>query len=311
MANVIRVATLGPNCPSETPAPDQRAVDKMKEFWRFQLDQVLVDKPDLIVIPETSDRFIKMSLENQMVYYQVRGNQMRDFFCEIAAKHKCNIAYSAIRLLDKGHKANSTQIINRSGKVIGIYDKNCTVIQETEIKGVQFGTQTPIIECDFGKIACAICFDLNFVEVLEKYGTEPDVIIFCSMYHGGLMQNYWAFQAQAHFIGAVYENQCTIIDPIGELLGKSTDYYNFISMDINLDCKVVHLDGNVQKIQNAKKKYGKSLTLKDPGHLGAVLLTCESKDLSIQDIINDFEIELLSEYFKRSRYMYSQSHKHL
>lgn len=311
MANIIRVATLGPNCPQENPAPNQGAVDKMKEFWQFQLDQVLCDHPDLIVIPETSDRYPKMSPDNQPIYYQVRGNQMRDFFCEIAAKNKCNIAFSAIRLLEDGRKANSTQIINRSGEVIGIYDKNCTVIPETESKGVHFGLQAPIIECDFGKVACAICFDLNFVEVLEKYGTQPDVILFCSMYHGGLMQRYWAYQAQAHFIGAVYENQCTVIDPIGELLAKSTDYYNYISMDINLDCKVVHLDGNMQKIQNAKKKYGKNLTLKDPGHLGAVLLTSESVDFSIHHIIKEFEIEVLSDYLKRSRYMYSHSNKHL
>lgn len=311
MANVIRVASLGPNCPQENPAPNQVAVDKMKDFWQFQLDQVLSDQPDLIVIPETSDRYQKMSLENQDIYYQVRGHQMRDFFCEIAAKNKCNIAYSAIRILDDGKKANSTQIINRTGKIIGIYDKNCTVIPETETKGVYFGTQTPIIECDFGKVACAICFDLNFVEVLEKYGTQPDLILFCSMYHGGLMQSYWAYQAQAHFIGAVYENQCTVIDPLGEVLGKSTDYYNYISLDINLDCEVVHLDGNMQKIKDAKKKYGKKLIVKDPGHLGAVLLSNESKEYSVLQIIKEFEIELLSDYWKRTRFMYSHSNKHL
>lgn len=309
MANIIRVASLGPNCPQDNPAPNQAAVEKMKDFWRWQLDQVLCDQPDLIVIPETSDRFPKMSLDNQNIYYDVRGHQVRDFFSDIAIKNKCNIAYSAIRILEDGRKANSTQIINRSGRVIGTYDKNCTVIPETEVKGVSIGTSAPIIECDFGKVACAICFDLNFVEVLEKYGTMPDLIIFCSMYHGGLMQNYWAYQARAHFIGAVYENQCTVIDPLGELLTKTTDYYNYIVTNINLDCQVVHLDGNMQKINEAKKKYGKKITLKDPGHLGAVLLTSETNEFTINQIIKEFEIEILDDYWKRTRHMYAHSKK--
>ena len=38
----------------------------------------------------------------------------------------------------------------------------------------------------------------------------------------------------------------------------------------------------------------------DPGHVGSVLLSCESADLTVMDIIKEFEIELLDDYFARA-----------
>jgi len=61
------------------------------------------------------------------------------------------------------------------------------VIEETTQDGVLCGKEAPVFECDFGRVACAICFDLNFDELRLKIAkARPDLILFCSMYHGGL-----------------------------------------------------------------------------------------------------------------------------
>lgn len=301
MSNQIRVTALGPRIPHENHPPTIATVDKMIGYWESQFELVTCDQPDLIVVPETCDRFSAMTLDDTNKYYEIRGTKILDYFCEVAQKNKCYLTYSAIRILPNGQKANSTQLIDRNGTVVGVYDKICTVIPETEIKGVAIGTKAPLIECDFGTVACTICFDLNFTELLNNYGSKPDLILFCSNYHGGIMQNYWAYQSRAYFIGAVNDGQNTIINPLGELVGKSTDYYPYITADINLDFEVVHLDGNMAKLQAARKKYGKRIKVIDPGHLGAVLISSEDKTLKIDTIINEFQIELLDDYFDRSR----------
>ena len=113
--------------------------------------------------------------------------------------------------------------MDREGGVAGIYNKNHLVIEETTKFGILCGKEARVIETDFGKVACAICFDLNFGPIRGKYAAQkPDLVVFCSMYHGGLMQPVWAYDCRAHFVGAVAGNQCTIIDPLGEMLASST-----------------------------------------------------------------------------------------
>lgn len=279
----------------------QHAVDNMIQYWRGQLDSVLPDKPDLIVTHEASDRYGQMVGKERQEYYRTRGEQVLDFWKKAAIDNHFNVAYSAAREMPDGTWRNSTQIIDRTGKVLGIYNKNHCVIEETTVNGILCGKDAPIIQTDFGTVGCAICFDLNFEPIRKKYeAAKPDLIIFSSMYHGGLMQNYWAYACHSHFVGSICGDQCTIINPIGELLAQSTNYFNRVTHDVNLDCKLCHLDYNAAKFQALKKKYGRDVTIFDPGHVGVVLLTCERDDMTIDDMIDEFEIERLDHYFDRA-----------
>lgn len=226
---------------------------------------------------------------------------MLDFFSSVARENNCYIAYSAARLMPDGSFRSSTQLIDRQGKVTGIYNKNHLVIEGNSIGGILYGKDAPVFETDSGKVAGAICFDLNFHELINKYAAQrPNLIVFSSMYHVGLMQNYMAYHCRAHFAGAIAGEECTIINPVGEKTACSTNYFNRVTATVNLDCKVVHLDGNGGKLQAAKDKYGSGVKVFDPGHLGSVLLSAEAENLNIDDIIREFETETWDEYYNRS-----------
>jgi predicted amidohydrolase len=302
MSNYIKVASLGPQPYYINPETDNvSAVDIMINHWKAELEKVLYDKTDIIVLPEACDRPQNFSNERRLSYYSERKDKIRDFFCEVAYRSKCYIAYSAARELSDGTRRNSTQIIDRQGNIAGIYDKNHLVIEENTENGISYGKDTPIINCDFGKVACAICFDLNFDELRLKYkALKPDLIIFSSMYHGGLMQSYWAYSCRSHFVGAAAGLPCSVISPVGETISNSTNYLNYTVADINLDCRVIHLDHNWEKFGSIKAKYGNRIKITDPGYLGSVLISSESDDFKTDDIINEFNLELLDDYFDRS-----------
>ena len=95
-------------------------------------------------------------------------------------------------------------------------------------------------------------------------------------------------------------NQCTIINPVGDLVAQSTNYYPFVTAQINLDHRVVHIDYNTVKFPAIKQKYGRKVKIYDPGHLGCVLMTCEAEDLTMADIVREFELELWDDYYARS-----------
>ena len=229
------------------------------------------DRPDLIVVPEACDRPSGFSLKKRLQYYRVRKKQVQDFFAKVAKENSCYIVYSAAREMEDGTWRNSSVMLDRKGNVAGIYNKNHVVIEETTKAGILCGRDAPIIECDFGRVAFAICFDLNFDELRLKYvKARPDLIIFSSMYHGGLMQPYWAYSCRSHFVGAIAgrATPSQIYNPLGWVVASNTNYFDFVVATVNLDCTLAHLDYNWQRFKKLKDKYGPKVKITDPGRLG-------------------------------------------
>lgn len=299
----ITIATIGSG-PATIAAdtPPQKVVERMIAHWRSEFAQVLPDHPDLIVVPEACDRPGGFSDEKLREYYEVRKDQVLDFFATTAKENNCYIVYSAYRQMADGTRRNSSVLIDRKGKVAGIYNKNHPTIGEIE-GGTLCGSEAPIIECDFGRVAMAICFDLNFDELRDKYVKgRPDLIIFSSMYHGGLMQSYWAYSCRCHFVGAIAgrATPSEIRDPLGRVVASNTNYFDYVVARVNLDCALVHLDYNWERLRKLKAKYGPKVKISDPGCLGSVLVASEHETISVDEMIKEFELELLDDYLARA-----------
>ncbi len=68
----------------------------------------------------------------------------------------------------------------------------------------------------------------------------------------------------------------------------------------NLDDRVAHLDHNWARLSAMKKKYGPRVEVTKPFSLGCVLLTCADEALTMDAIVQEFEIELWDDYYARS-----------
>jgi len=299
----VKIATLGPRSISVgSSVSPQKSVDKMIAHWRSRFAQVLPDKPDLIVVPEACDRPSGLSQEKLPEYYKVRKNQVQNYFAQVARENHCYMVYSAYRLMPAGSKRNSSVLIDRQGQIVGVYNKNHPTIGEIE-KGVLCGKEAPVFETDFGRVAFAICFDLNFDELRLKYvKAKPDLIIFSSMYHGGMMQAYWAYSCRCHFVGAIAgkDTPSQIRDPLGRVVASTTNYFDYAVAAVNLDCTLAHLDYNWSRLRNVKSKYGPKVNITDPGFLGSVLISSEHEKITVDEMVQEFKIELLDDYFARA-----------
>jgi predicted amidohydrolase len=282
----------------------------MRDFWRERIQRVEPDHPDLIVLPEYCDLYHDQPSCEQIEYSRQAGNEMLDFFGQTARENRCHIVYPTLTHDSDGSCRNSTRVLDPSGRVIGSYHKNHVTIGEMEELNVRCGSEAPIIECDFGCVACVTCFDLNFDELRLKYqAAQPDVILFSSLYHGGLVQAYWAYACRAHFVSAIgfAGAPSGIISPLGQTLASTTIYHDFAIATINLDCRLAHLDYNFEKLKNLKAKYGTQVTITDPDLLGSVLISSQSKEKSVLEMTREGGIELLDEYFVRARTYQCQS----
>ena len=305
MARWIKVSSIGASPP---PAPEGAEGDALVEsiiaFWRDEIAVVLPDEPDLIVLPELCDRFSTHAPEQEKTFRAVRGDRVLNSFQEIARENRCYIAYSSTRAAPNDAWLNSTLIIDRAGDVIGTYDKNHVVVSETTDFDIVCGSDARLIECDFGTIAIAICFDLNFDELRLQYKSfQPDLILYPSLSHCELMEPYWAHSCRAHFVGCmgVANLPSKIYSPVGHIIAASTNHYQHVTARINLDCVVAHLDGNWDRLKKLKQRYGLDVTIFDPCYLGSVLISSESESISALEMARDYEIELLDDYMQRSR----------
>lgn len=303
-AKKIKVATIGTSIPSYHNRTDmQNVVKEITNFWDYQLKQVLPDKPDLILLPEFFDIPMGYNHKVQEEFIKIRGNQIMNFISDKAKQNNCYIALGTLRYDEKGALRNSAILVDGKGKQVGIYNKNFPTVDEIE-RGVVAGNESPVFECDFGKVAMAICFDLNFDELRNRFAEQkPDIILFPSMYHGGHMQSNWAYACRSFFVGAISGpgTFSQVRDPLGEIVASSTNYNNYAITDVNLNSRLLHLDHNWDNLKALKSKYGNRITIKDPGNLGPVLVSLADDNLQIDEILKEFKIENMHDYYNRSR----------
>ena len=303
-ANYVTVATIGGQPPEmDKTLGMQNVVEEVIGFWGSKLKQVLPNRPDLIILPEICDKPEGLTQEERSGYYKVRKDQVMDYLASVAKEHSCYIVFGTEREQEDGIWRNSSILLDRKGNVSGIYNKIFPTIWEIEA-GIVPGDEAPVFECDFGKVACVICFDLNFTELCDKYAAQnPDIIAFSSMYHGGLAQANWAYKCRSFFVGALGPREISseIRNPLGEVVASSTNYFDYAVTTINLDRKLAHLDFNWDKLRLLKEKYGEVVTITDPGKVGSVIIASEHESISAEEMIKEFDIELLDDYFTRSR----------
>ena len=305
MAKFVKVATFmfNPVLLKDKPQ-DMDVVDYEIAWIEENINKVLIDKPDLIVLPEVCDRPGDIKAEDTTAYYAYRGEKVVNRMQQIAKQNNCYIALGAVRTADDGFNRNSLTMIDRQGNVMGHYDKNHLVLPSENVKSNCIcGREGTIFECDFGRVGAVICFDLNFEEIRAKYKKlKPDLMLFSSNFGGGLMKNFFAFETRSYFVSACgYECPAEIINPLGETLKKTANHYNYLVEKLNLDFAVVHLDNHRAKMRRAKEKYGELLKIDDIGFIGVSLLTYFGTDTTAKDILKEFDIIDVDEYLDLNR----------
>ena len=301
MAKKVKISTLTINqIPEAEIVKGVPLYDCVLKYLDKQLKYVLCEKPDLIVLPEHCGRQTTL-IERKEEYINGETLRIFEYLKNVAKENNCYIAFSRYKKMEDGTARNCVSMVNRQGEVIGEYHKNYPTPYESDA-GILAGKDVPVFECDFGTVCPMVCFDLNFEgirkEIKEK---KPDLITFHSAYHGGFVQEFFAYDTRSYFVSSMLSNKPSrILSPLGVTVATTTSYINYATATINLDYALCHLDYNRAKFDKAKEKYGPLLTIETPDYVGAALLSYEGEDKTVMDIIKEFEIELLDDYMQRS-----------
>jgi predicted amidohydrolase len=217
---------------------------------------------------------------------------------ELAKKHKLAIVWPRCEYDAVNGLRNSSVLVDQKGDVLGRYHKMFPTVPEIGW-GVLPGTTCPVFETDFGRVGMLICFDLNFQEVHDElHKGRPDIVVFSSMYRGGLQAQSLAYELGAFVVTSIDAELGQIIDRAGRVLKEST-YETLAVAPVNTNSVAMHMDFNWSKMDEMLTKYPKSLSF--DYHTREAFYVVESRDKDIDELIKEFGLETADRYWKRSR----------
>ncbi|MBN1395636.1 MAG: carbon-nitrogen hydrolase family protein [Pirellulales bacterium] len=291
--------TVGVSCVCWPPDASQ---EKMEEL----IDLAAKDRPDIILLTEG---FMQNAPRSELAEVKdARADPLPApgpitlFLSRKAKQHKTYIIAGYWRKnLEGPGRFNSAVLIDRKGEVAGWYDKMFPTDREME-DGVKPGQKAVVFDTDFGRISAMICFDLNFPELAAEYKEKgAELLCFLSAFRGGKMVPSLALKNRCFIASAVWKEGGEIVDPLGRTLIESNRNAPVIFSRINLDCRVIHVDYNRDRVRRMKQKYGPLVKVDSASREALFLISSQHPEKSIDDMIREFEIEDYDAYMDRSR----------
>lgn len=290
----VRVATISHRPGSGT--SDPKETERLMREVRTTLQRAARMGADLVAFPEI---YPQLALPDPYHHAEPTEGGSLDLIRELARTHKLLVVWPRVEYDPDRGVRNTSVLVDRSGDVLGRYDKMFPTVGELE-KGVVPGSDAPCFETDIGRVGMMICFDLNFPEAHEALRRgNPDVVVFSSMYRGGLQAQALAFELGAFVVTSISSELGLIIDRCGRVIKEST-YEALAIAPINTNSIAVHMDFNREKMDRMLEKYGRDLTF--DFHTREAFMVVESAGArDISELVREFELETAPAYFARSR----------
>ncbi len=301
MARRIRVASV---CYHNMPRETSRGLAAVLDLWGMLLDRAAWEQPDLILLPEN---FATAGLPPDKMppaETPARGGPITDL---LSAKARAHGAYilAGIRRGDDARPGswNSAVLFDRQGAEAGHYDKTYPCIDEMEDLGICPGRGAVVFETDAGRLGAAICFDINFRELMAEYRRlGVDLLCFVSAFPAGFHLPSLAFENRWFVVSAVRDGRGLVADPLGRVVARSDPHApGILWAELNLDGRVVHMDLHRERILALKRAYGRQVRIDAAGEEALYRVVSEHPDRTADAMLREFDIAPADVYLDRAR----------
>jgi len=296
----VGVATISyGNNPKEI----NEGLDAVLKIWGVLIERAAYDRPDIVLLPEHF-ALTGMPYKLNAIAEDLNGvpGPVTNFLAGQARRHGCYMLASYPRRAGKrAGFYNSAVLFDRQGRIAGIYDKTFPTIGEME-RGILPGRGAVTFDTDFGRIGAGICFDFNFRELFAEYrGKNTELFCFLSAFSAGFQIPVIAYENQMFIASAICAPKGRIVNPLGQIMADGNRAGMSIFAEINLDCRVIHIDYNKDKIPALKEKYQKLVRVDTGAEEGVYLLSSLHPERTVDDMLAEFNLEQLDAYLERSR----------
>ena len=257
-----------------------------------RMKNVYVFEPDLICLPETFQTSWVRE-ERKLEEYaeeETTPGTVTSIIAEEAKKQHCYIVCPLVTK-NEGHYYNSAVLINREGKIAGVYHKAHLVPSEIEEVGLTPGTlEPPAFDTDFGKLGMQICYDANWFDCwkhLKKQGVE--IICFPSQAPFINVLKHHAWINQAYIVSSTGEGS-RIIDMTGDEITRSGQFEKWVCETINLEKVLIHVWPYIRKVKDIREKYRQKVNIKIYHPENWITIESRDPEVKVHDILQEYEI---------------------
>lgn len=261
------------------------------------LDREAAQGVDIVVLPET------MRGQNERSMEPLDGPTITAL-AALARKHHTYIV-APIDRLDGARRLNTAVLLDRSGKVVALYDKVYPFWNEFDLKPkVSPGKQAVVFPADFGRVGLAVCFDTNFPSLLEMMAEQgAELVLWPSAYSAGTSLQAHALNHHYYIVTATLKRDCIVYDITGEeILYRKGAGILATHVTLDLDRGVYHEDFNVAKRNKLLKERGADVEMEKALEREAwFVLRSRKPDESARALAREYGLEELRDYLRRSR----------
>lgn len=268
-----------------------------------RMEDVYVFEPDLICLPELfhTSWVREEPPTEEIAEDETNPGPATSIIAAEARKQHCYILCPLVTK-NNGRYYNSAILLNREGRIEGVYHKAHLVSSEIEQNNLTPGTlEPPVFTTDFGRIGAQICYDANWFDCwdhLKKQGAE--LICFPSQAPFINVLKHHAWINQAYILSSTGEG-ARIIDISGDEIVRSGQFERWVCEAINLEKVLVHVWPHIRKVEDIRDKYRDRVKVEiyHPENW----ITLESRDpaLPVRQILEEYEIPTYDQHLAKNQ----------
>ncbi len=275
-------------------------LDRMESLYAFE--------PDVICLPET----VQISWVNEektleeVAEDEITPGPITSVFAGVAKKHNCYVTCPVVTKKD-GHFYNSIILLNRQGKIGGVFHKvhptSTEIIPDQYYKGggvIPGPLRPPVFKTDFGTIGMQICMDAEWVDnwcSLKEDGAE--VVLFSSQASFKNALSHYAWLNHYYIIASTGED-ARIIDINGEVITADGEFARWVCAPLNLEKIFLHIWPQTLKFDEIQRKYGTGIRFRINHAENFATMESRHADIKVRDVMKEFGLPTYDEQIKEA-----------
>lgn len=222
----------------------------------LELARKAAKEHDLIVLPEVWTTGYSLGRLRQQAE-RVDSELMRELM-GVARAEQCSIIAGSVPMLRDGKIYNTSAAIDKSGKIVSLYDKVHLFGLFNEDRFFAPGSNFSAYQLDGICCASTICYDLRFPELYRHLALQGAELMFCPAEWPVPRGDIWRLLAQARaaenhvflaavncvgeFKGEPFYGHSMVVGPGGNIIAEAGSSEEVISCEIDM--------GDIQRVRS-------------------------------------------------------------
>ena len=187
---------------------------------------------------------------------------VRDAFARTAQEHRCYVVVPTYLqdARDKRRCANAAVLVDRKGQALGTYRKVHLVVSDDGKSmegGSSPGQELPVFDCDFGKLAIQICYDIEFDRGWRELAAKgAELVAWPTQSPQTSQPAARAMQQRCHIVSSTWRNNASVFEPTGKIIAQVKPPGQVLVHEIDLSYAILPWSSKLRHGQALKEMYG-------------------------------------------------------